>query len=444
MCLNIKIEDFRKDPNKYDISWQCNACLNITSRQSTGNDDVPAGSMYKTAPNVIDADTSIDSLRDFVTKRKNYVINISTENSFASLSTEDDEEERQSSLLCNEVYQNCNETEELRVKIQQLQNKLADAENKITMILSENLELKQKNSKLELNAKLNTITYGSPTSTKNIDKELTSNKKKKINKNKRRLNFTNIEEQTNTSLNIDNDKSHDNEPHTNKNSQQSSSSDLFISKKNLCIISSGNQHSLINLLENTNVATSYNYCHYILNGAGIDDMLKSASTKVKNFNKNDYCVILVGEHDFTAGQDVNYFDLVLNINYHLETLKHTNILFALPTYICGAIIHNYNIEVFNKLMLRDYGIFKNACCFDSNLHLQLNMFSSKTGKLNKSGLKNIIEHITNYIQEQNYTSIDYSRSSTLCTSGKNSNLSEPSRRTTASFFLQNSSPLFFR
>ena len=51
MCLNITTEDFRKNGHKYDTSWQCFDCLNLTSRRRTRNDDTPARSIYNN-PNI--------------------------------------------------------------------------------------------------------------------------------------------------------------------------------------------------------------------------------------------------------------------------------------------------------------------------------------------------------------------------------------------------------
>jgi hypothetical protein len=101
---------------------------------------------------------------------------------------------------------------------------------------------------------------------------------------------------------------------------------------------------------------------------------------------------LVGEEDFKKSD--NYTKIVKELKELLEGITHTNIIIALPTYICGAPLYNYRVEMFNVLMLTSMQHLENVHVFDCNYDLTFDLFSSRTGKVTNLGLKNVFENLS--------------------------------------------------
>lgn len=164
----------------------------------------------------------------------------------------------------------------------------------------------------------------------------------------------------------------------------------------LCFISSNNKQNVLRLLENSDLGKNHSFCHYIAPGGGIEQLLVGLRSKLDGYTKNDYCVIFIGESDFTYSQQP--YSLVDKIRNALQEIQHTNIIIAVPTYIGGANIYNYRIENFNALLNNDAWTNKYAYIFDSNRSLTYDMLSIKTGKINNRGIKCIMDKLSSYIQ----------------------------------------------
>lgn len=81
----------------------------------------------------------------------------------------------------------------------------------------------------------------------------------------------------------------------------------------------------------------------------------------------------------------------------INSITNTNVIIIAPTYICGKPLYNYRVELFNNMLYND--IYSTDCSYllDSNKYLTIDMFSLITGKIKKSGVKHILEKISDYI-----------------------------------------------
>lgn len=174
-----------------------------------------------------------------------------------------------------------------------------------------------------------------------------------------------------------------------------------VTASKILIISSNKRNKVLQIIEgNNNLCEKYNICHHIVPGAGTKELLYDIVNTLQTFTVNDYCIILIGDSDFRSSQ--NYISLVQNIRVSLEKVKHTNIILATPTYVCGATIYNCRVETFNSLLYMDVLVHEHAYFLDSNLKLSLDMFSSWTGKLNNRGMENIFQQIQLLISQLNF------------------------------------------
>ncbi|KAL4720984.1 hypothetical protein ACJJTC_009431, partial [Scirpophaga incertulas] len=161
-------------------------------------------------------------------------------------------------------------------------------------------------------------------------------------------------------------------------------------KNKLCIISNNNRHKMLQNVQRESNLDDYQVCHYIIQNASITSMLKDLKLKLVNFNKSDYCLILVGETDFYNSQDVS--QLVASIKDSLTQIVNTNIILMTPTYICGKPLFNYNVEIFNNQLNQDIVEHNYAYLIDSNANLTYDMFSIMTGKVTRKGIQNILHN----------------------------------------------------
>lgn len=165
----------------------------------------------------------------------------------------------------------------------------------------------------------------------------------------------------------------------------------------LCIISSNKVNNILTLALNT--FPCYDVCHYISTNCGTKQLLDNVNKKLINFNKQDYCLIFIGEHDFKT--TVNYYDLVISIRETLMSITNTNLVLCLPTYEFNGYnnIFNSRVETFNTLLYQDICKYNYAILFDSNLNLKYDstMFYKRSGVLNRHGLKNIFNTLKYYI-----------------------------------------------
>ncbi|KAF9409065.1 hypothetical protein HW555_011449 [Spodoptera exigua] len=135
----------------------------------------------------------------------------------------------------------------------------------------------------------------------------------------------------------------------------------------------------------------FDYCHYLLHNVATENLLRTVEEKLKDFTIQDYCLIFIGENDIKNSY------ILENMNNSLKNITHTNIVVCTPTFIRGALIHNYRVELFNNLLSLDIKSNQYAYFFDSNYSLNLDMFSHNTGKINKYGWREIFSQIRSKI-----------------------------------------------
>ncbi|KAF9406959.1 hypothetical protein HW555_012856, partial [Spodoptera exigua] len=164
-------------------------------------------------------------------------------------------------------------------------------------------------------------------------------------------------------------------------------------KNKLAIISSGCTKGTLPLIEKV-FSDSFEYCHYLLPNVFTEEALSTIEHKLKAFSINDYCLIFIGENDL---KNDDYMEILDNLRKYLKKNTHTNLVVCTPTFICGALIYNYKVELFNNLLLWEIKNNRYAYNFDTNRTLSLEMFSISTGKINKQGWKNILERIRSNI-----------------------------------------------
>ncbi|KAJ2940625.1 hypothetical protein O0L34_g14730 [Tuta absoluta] len=156
------------------------------------------------------------------------------------------------------------------------------------------------------------------------------------------------------------------------------------SKNKLCILSNNKRHKITLLIQENELFKDFDTCHFITQNATVEILLKDIESNLKNYTKNDYCIIMIGEWNFKSTQ--NYNELVQFIRKKLQRLhEKTNIVIAAPVYKVGRPIYNGRVESFNRFLSLDmnYGWF-----FDSNKNLTCDMFDKASGKLNNKGMKN--------------------------------------------------------
>lgn len=180
----------------------------------------------------------------------------------------------------------------------------------------------------------------------------------------------------------------------------SSSSKLMtpeLKPNKLCIISSNQTNRILSIAQNT--FPSHNICHYLLTNYGTKQLINNLDKKLLDYTKNDYCLIFIGDRDFTKTH--NYFELIINIRNTLLTLQHTNVVLCLPTYKFNGYSSMFNsrIETFGNLLCHDVYTYDYAIIFDSNLNLTYDdtMFNKRTGIVNNYGMKNIFDNLKYYI-----------------------------------------------
>lgn len=161
-------------------------------------------------------------------------------------------------------------------------------------------------------------------------------------------------------------------------------------KKKLCILSSSKSKWSLSLTEDV-FSDYFNFCNYVYQNGTIKEVLGNIKSKLKDFTLNDYCIIFIGENDIKAER--NQIDVITTIRESLKNVTHTNKIICLPTYIAGAPIYNFKVDMFNNLLYLDIQNHDYAYMFDSNRDLSMEMLSQTTGKINKAGMKHIYDCI---------------------------------------------------
>lgn len=163
----------------------------------------------------------------------------------------------------------------------------------------------------------------------------------------------------------------------------------------LCILSSSTRSNLLRNLKSIDLYSDFECCHYITPNVGINLLLRDLNAKLKDYTKQDFCIIMIGEADFHT--NLNYEALVQSINEKLKNITNTNIIIALPTYICGALLHNCRVDLLNDRLGRNLLKFNYASLYDTNLNLTLEQFSQSTGKIIGTGVRSILRGLADRI-----------------------------------------------
>lgn len=124
---------------------------------------------------------------------------------------------------------------------------------------------------------------------------------------------------------------------------------------------------------------------------------------LQDFTLDDFCVLLIGENDFTESKDLS---LVIEIiRQELLLVKHTNVIIMLPTFKCREAVNlfNYRIESFNNLLFSDNITHEYVYVIDSNKNLNYSsdMFNFYTGRPNNKALRTIFNDLANLISQFN-------------------------------------------
>ncbi|KAG7303368.1 hypothetical protein JYU34_011859 [Plutella xylostella] len=137
-------------------------------------------------------------------------------------------------------------------------------------------------------------------------------------------------------------------------------------------------------------------CHYLYEGGHIQQMIEGLEKKLEAFTQTDYCILMIGEHDFKVTK--NYSLIVENIREKILSVQHTNVIIMLPTFKCfGSVtLYNKRLESFNNLLYLDNEIYQYAYIMDSNKNLSYShkMFSYITHHINNYALNVIFRDVS--------------------------------------------------
>ncbi|KAL0859710.1 hypothetical protein ABMA27_010072 [Loxostege sticticalis] len=347
-------------------------------------------------------DTLHDNTDNITRRKKNTtVINIPTDNSFDSLQTDLDNYEEQD-ITCStpqQLNRSCPtimvkshlDYEALHAKLDCLQQKYVSAENQIELLLSENFTLKKTIE--EYKSKLSNLT----SIYKNIEQPSASKSKSD---SARKSSRKKIRKYMNDSQNTESFHGSSTEEVINVIPQADCTEKGL--KPKISILSSSSNNNILKTVINT-FQDEYDLCHFKTPHRGVLDLLQTIDEKTRNFTKDDFCVIMIGEKDFETSQ--NYKGLVKNIRNRLIALNKTNVILCLPTFKCGRLTQLFNrrIEIFNRLLYLDIQEREYAYLLDSNLHLtyDYHMFSGPQGIININGIKNIMTNLKYLIDDIN-------------------------------------------
>ncbi|KAJ2937662.1 hypothetical protein O0L34_g19341 [Tuta absoluta] len=304
----------------------------------------------------------------------------------------------------------------LKSEINKLKNDLAVAENELENIIIENNELKRKNQRLDQEKQIfKDLSQRLPTNGSNI---MSRKKKKKLLQggSSSSLNSTPIKMSLSQIAYLDRLEKQIVELHTElqihqeeivrlnetiellSQKQPEPINNLDQPRNNASKSGGTNQHKITQHVHRMNIQENLQICHHITPKVGIKILLRDIEEKLKNFTKDDYCIVLIGEQDFLTRQ--NYNDLVEFIHQKFGKVStYTNIMIIMLQYKLGKINYNYRIETFNRLLYLCTNQFKYGLFFDSNQHLRPDHFSRATGMLTDRGMKMIIYRMMGTVTE---------------------------------------------
>lgn len=296
--------------NDHKNKWKCTNCWTLLKSQTKQNEKSPC----------------------YVTERKKYIINISTDNSFEGLS----DEEYSSFTTDTKLNRSCpnigldleEDTQDMKNKISHLELKLKAAENEIDNLHSENTALSKRLAEYE--RKIKTLTEICTSDSKKPIKP-----KHRMSLNRTKLNFT--EEEKNSS-----------DENTIKLTETpSTTQEIFESESRK--IKTNSRQERDRTLRNETLEEQHTYEHRIhifgdeqgrgistqlsellgnkykiygeiKPGATTDKILESIKLHCSSYTKLDYVLILTGKNDNDLTKTSSY------LYYYLSQLDNTNII----------------------------------------------------------------------------------------------------------------------
>lgn len=368
MCLNITQEDFSKNAHKYDFSWQCSNCRIVMARRGKKDKVVPQPKQVSQNGKAnLTKDMSIQNTcmtstpttsymplgtsGDTILRTTKHKVNISVQNSFNSLSSEENLEDENifesivsvdNSKLnrsCPEIKLNhSTETIELKEKISLLVEKLTSAENEIENLLNENCRLQEKVDKCEEKIVYLTNICKDPRNNCN-------NLKKKYKKTEKKWQNNTLPACNNLESTLDISKNCNKCPDPITSTcrvEQAVQEDTRqkphhpSTKHRVLLLADETGRGLRNVLEKC-LGNDYTVFSLLKPYTNLKQIISGGLSYCKDFTKSDYIIIFAGSHD------KNLIEYQSALYYCLNIFGNTNVLY-------GKTIHN---KYFNESKLND-------------------------------------------------------------------------------------------
>lgn len=408
-CTNVTQKRFNLMENK--LSWKCNEChshdLKNNDKQNKKN-SFPSNSITVSST---PTKAYVTFRRQNQNKHDNLINKLSpaetsTKNSFESLPTDDEEstvaENYTLNRSCPELGTITEDTlDDYRSKITTLELKLQSAENEIQNLLLENCSLQKRVNENNITIKRLTQIC-SNTSTPKIQKNKIM-EKGILNFNQSKMTSThNVSKTTKTSTittEITQVKARINQP------TQLAVRSTVKNKKIAIISTTSSRNNNIMVKNMLNYFDEFSCYHLGIPGGGINQLIKGLQNEIQDYTMQDFCIVMIGDQDFRTSNHFNAKALVHELRLELGKVKHTNVILCTPTYICGAPLYNYRVEIFNKYLIDDIQTHKYSYVLDSNLNVTFDMFSYSTGKITNIGIKNVFADIQRLLRGIEYEPI---------------------------------------
>lgn len=294
------------------------------------------------------------------------------------------------------------EMKDLKSEVIKLKNELKVAHNEIANL---NLEIEQMKSQMNDMSRKNIICRKVTESLKN---NCVTPKKKKGKGRKSQLeNIPNSSNNTNYISHSDSEQpAHIVQDNSKKIMNTLQHGNTVKPRNKLCIMSCYKRNAVLDIAETIFNGGDYQIMHYLTPNAGIREQLKCINEKLTDFTYQDYCIIMIGEEDFTKTN--NYHELIRYLRATIQNISHTNVILCTPTYNCGRhqTMYNWRVEIFNNLLYSDVESHGYAYFFDSNANLTYDnyMFSKYGGYLNNRGMRTVLTTLNqelNSLKKQN-------------------------------------------
>lgn len=338
---NITSKFFRLMTAKSKDVWKCNLC---TVNKKCDNKKSPQQKInHEQAVQSIATDDSISDVASFTarestpttknteTMREKFQINVSTENSFQSLTDEevlDDTLSKSTYQLnrsCPVVISNDSyDLKKLNEKMEHLQNKLGSAEEEIENLLSENFALQKKIA--EQDKKIERLTRVCRSPCKGNGKRRNSLNPNVTIFSPTMPSATGFIEKlpkppVRKTLTLQNEKENCNKARDVEQSYTNNKINNNTCKRRVLLLADETGRGLRNILQKR-LGEAYQVTSVLKPYASLVHVLSNSHIQCQNFTKLDYVIILAGSHD----KDLIKFQS--SLYYYLNVLTDTNILFG--------------------------------------------------------------------------------------------------------------------